>query len=48
MNDVPVWVWIMALWLLVSVCFACAVGRWFRFLRDEDAEERRNAHDWHG
>jgi hypothetical protein len=45
---VPAWLWLSAVWLGLSLLFALGVARWFRFLRDEDAEERRNTHDWHG
>jgi membrane protein implicated in regulation of membrane protease activity len=44
---VPAWLYFVV-WLGLSVLFALGVGRWFKFLQDEDAEERRNARDWHG
>ena len=27
-------VWVIVGWIMASLCFGAAVGRWFRFLRD--------------
>jgi hypothetical protein len=42
------WVLLAFAWVMVAVCIGLAIGRWFKWMRDEDAEERRNARDWHG
>lgn len=48
MFSPPTWAWLALVWFGLSVVFTLGMARWFRFLRDEDEIERRNAQDWHG
>jgi hypothetical protein len=38
MFELPGWAWVGVGWLLASICFGLAVGRWFRFLREPEDE----------
>ena len=38
----PGWAWVFIAWALASVCVALGLGRWFRYMRDEDHR------DWGG
>jgi hypothetical protein len=32
-EAVPWWAWLLAGWLLASVCLTLALARWFRYIR---------------
>lgn len=34
----PSWLWFFVAWCVTSVVVALGLGRWFRFMRDEDRD----------
>jgi len=37
---------VLIAWFAASVCIALAIGRWFKYQRDQDESDARR--DWHG
>lgn len=38
MPEFPGWAWLSLIWLVLCTALAVGLGRWFRYMRDEDEE----------
>lgn len=41
--SLPAWAWLLLAWVASSAFLAAGLARWFRWLREDDAER-----EWHG